>query len=162
MKNQRMDYKVTVQMLSNKSKGVRISVTTCEKRVETCFIYLCDLVSKPDPIVKNLLVSDVLLTFQEYKIPVSRVFDDVSEFLYDVILWTFTVIVHEHRDIGSSKFTRVQEAAQTHATRNLPSTKYTSKGSFSLCNAESWYCITCLRKTSTGKPQWPVSPISAK
>ena len=97
-------------VLSNKSKGVRISVTTCEKRVETCFIYLCDLVSKPDPIVKNLLVSDVLLTFQEYKIPVSRVFDDVSEFLYDVILWTFTVIVHEHRDIGSSKFTRGQES----------------------------------------------------
>ena len=62
----------------------------------------------------------MLLTFQEYKILVSRVFDDVSEFLYDVILWTFTVIVHEHRDIGSSKFTRVQES-RTNSNSELES-----------------------------------------
>ena len=71
---------------------------------------VCNLVLKPNPIVKNQLVGEVFFSFQEYKILASRVIDDVSEFLHDVIPWTSTIIVHEHCDIGSSKFTRVQES----------------------------------------------------
>ena len=85
---------VTVEKVFHRSGHVASILTKFASPI--CRKPIRDLVLKPNPIIKNLLVSEVLFPFQDYKILASGVFDEVSEFLYDVILWTFTVIVHEH------------------------------------------------------------------